>query len=869
VRACERRCGRDARAPSEEVVDFRQTSDERRQYQSLRALGVDELRGFDLALPFKHLTFGRPVLELITMTVSSAAMPLTPGTRLGRYEIRSRIGAGGMGEVYLAQDLDLDRPVAIKLLLTEVTENPQHLRRFKQEARAASALNHPNILIIHEIGQTESASFIVTEFIEGVTLRQRMASGQMDLSAACDVAIQIASALAAAHAAGIVHRDIKPENIMLRHDGYVKVLDFGIAILVKNPEQTVDPEALTRDLIDTGPGRVVGTPDYMSPEQTRGQATDRRTDIWSLGVVLYEMVAGRAPFEGETASDILASILMVEPPQLRQFSPAVPAYLESIVTKALAKNRAQRYQTIEDLLVDLQLFEQQPAVGAELERFTQPRARTAAASGVGRASLFTGGASGIILGRTSVSSPRQHHKVIDSLAILPLVNATADPNTEYLSDGITDSIINTLSQVTKLRVMARSTVFRYKGRDVDPQEVGRELNVRAVMIGKVLQVGTNLIIKAELVDVEDGSHLWGEQYHRQPSDILIIQEEIAGEITQKLQLKLSGEQQKRLNKRHTDNSKAYQLYLKARYFWNKRTEEGFKKSIGYFNQAIEEDPGYALAYVGLADSYDMLGVYSISPPREALSRAKAAAEKALEIDFTLPEAHTSLAKVRMAYDWDWLASETEFKRAIDLAPTYAPAHHWYALHLMAMERFDEASTQLKLAQELEPLSLSINVSIGLPFYWSRRHDQATEQFKKTLEMDQTFSLGHVLLGQAYVQMGMHDEAIAELQEARRLDNTPQVKAILGYAYAVSGRNSEALRMLTELDQLAACRYVSPYFRALIYAGLGEKTQAFAWLDKAYEERNEWLVWLKVDPKLDSLRADPRFADLLHRVGFAP
>jgi TolB-like protein len=796
-------------------------------------------------------------------------MTLTPGTRLGRYEIRSRVGAGGMGEVYLAQDMDLDRPVALKLLLAEITESLDHLRRFKQEARAASALNHPNILIIHEIGRTESASFIVTEFIEGVTLRQRMATGRMEVPDTCDVVIQVASALAAAHAAGIVHRDIKPENIMLRRDGYVKVLDFGIAKLIERPAQIVDREASTLEMIDTGPGKVMGTLEYMSPEQARGQETDPRTDIWSLGVVLYEMLAGRAPFEGQTTSDVVASILKVEPPRLRERSPEVPSELERIVMKALAKDREQRYQTIGDLLIDLQLFNQELAGIAKSERFAQVKVAASVGMGIGSAPLGAAGGAGNIMARSKITArQRPAHKAIDSLAVLPLVNASADPNTEYLADGITESIINTLSQVTKLRVMARSTVFRYKGREVDSQEVGRDLNVGAVMLGKVVQFGANLVIKAELVDVEDGSQLWGEQYHRQPSDIFIVQEEIAREITQKLQLKLSVEQQKRLNKRHTDSTKAYQLYLKARYFWNKRTEDGIRKSIGYFNQAIEEDPCYALAYVGLADAYDMLGIYNILPPHEAMSRAKAAAERALEIDSTLAEAHTSLAKVHSDYDWDWLASEREFKSAINLDPNYAPTHQWYALHLMAMERFDEASTQIKLAQELEPLSLSINVSVGLPFYWARQYDQAIEQFKKTIGMDQAFALAHVLLGQAYVQKGMDGEAIAELQTARQLDNTPQVEAMLGYACAVSGRNSEAEQILRELEELSARRYVSPYFRALIYAGLGEKAQAFSWLNKAYEERNEWLVWLKVDPKLDSLRADPRFADLLHRVGFA-
>ena len=794
-------------------------------------------------------------------------MAIAPGTRLGRYEIRSRLGAGGMGEVYLAQDMDLDRPVALKLLLAEITKDTEHLRRFKQEARAASALNHPNILIIHEIGRTESASFIVTEFIEGVTLRQHLERGKIDEIELCDIAIQVCSALAAGHAAGIVHRDIKPDNIMLRGDGYVKVLDFGIAKLTEPLSQIVDPETSTKELIDTGPGKVIGTPQYMSPEQARGLETDHRTDIWSLGVVLYELVAGQAPFEGETANDVLASILIVEPPRLREKSPEVSVELERIITRALAKDRLERYQTIEELLLDFELLKQALRVGTEESRFA-PRARRSTAMGFDSSAGAVGEFASTIA-RPRVTAPQQQFReAIASLAILPLANAGADADMEYLADGITESIINTLSQVSALRVMARSTVFRYKSLEVSPQEVGRDLNVRAVMLGKVLQFGNNLIIKAELVDAQDGSQLWGEQYHRQPADILGIQVEIARDIARNLQLKLSGEQQRRLNKRYTDSTKAYQQYLKARYFWNKRTEEGIRKSVGYLNQAIEEDPSYALAYVGLADAYDMLGVYNILSPHEAMSRAKAAAEKALEIDSTLAEAHTCLAKVKTDYDWDWLTSEAEFKRAIALDPNYAPAHQWYALHLMAMERFAEAHEQIRLAQELEPLSLSINVSMGLPFYWSRQYDQAIEQFKKTIEMDQSFALAHVLLGQAYMQQGLHDEAIAELQTAKQLDDTTQVEGLLGYAYAIAGRRSEADEILGDLETLSARRYVSPYLRALIYAGLDDKAHAFQWLDKAYEERNEWLVWLKVDPKLDSLRSELRFADLLRRVGFA-
>ena len=794
-------------------------------------------------------------------------MTLTPGTRLGRYEIRSHIGAGGMGEVYLAHDTELERAVALKVLPADAASDEQRMHRFIQEAKAVSVLNHPNILTIHEIGNAGDVQFMAMEFVKGITLLEHMKSGRMELSKVLDVSMQAASALATAHDAGIVHRDIKPENIMLRLDGYVKVLDFGLAKLLGLPE--MDREAQTKELVTTNPGMILGTLRYMSPEQARGQKLNKATDIWSLGVVIYEMVADHYPFNGSTASDVLASILMVAPPPLTEYWPQTPQELDRIVMKALAKDREERYQSARDLLLDLRLLKQRLDVESEMERLARPVSQVSIAKSASRLRVATTG----VQKKRSTRSPtkskarrRQFHKAIDSLAVLPLMNTSNDPESEYLSDGITESIINTLSQIPKLRVMARSTVFRYKGREVDPLAVGSALNVRAILTGRVLQMRQTLIIKVELVDVADGSQLWGEQYERESGDILAIQREISREITANLRLKLSGEQKKRLEKQPTENANAYQLYLKGRYCWNKRTEQGLEKGIEFFSQAIEADPLFALAYVGLADSYNMLAAYNLSQPRAVLSRAKAAAERALEIDSELAEAHTSLAKVSADYDWDWPAAEREFKRALELNPNYATAHHWYALHLMAMGTFEEAAAELKRAQQLDPLSLSINASAGLPFYWSRRYDEAIEQFRRTLELDLGFPLAHVLLGQAYAQKGMYDEAIAELSRASELDPTPRARAILAYTLAVAGRKDEAARILSELEELANQKYVSPYFKALIYTALGEQDRAFEWLEKAYEERSEWLVWLKVDPKLDSLRSAPRFTALVQRVG---
>lgn len=466
------------------------------------------------------------------------------------------------------------------------------------------------------------------------------------------------------------------------------------------------------------------------------------------------------------------------------------------------------------------------------------------------------------LGRGS-AKPR----TINSLAVLPFENMSRDPNAEYLSDGITESIINSLSQLRKLRVMARSTVFRYKGQPVDPQQVGRDLDVRAVLSGRVLQLGDDLIIGAELVKVSDGSQLWGEQYKRKLSDIFEVQEEIASEISGKLRLRLTGEQKKRLTRRHTESTEAYQAYLRGRYYWNRRTEEGLKKGIEYFQQAIEKDPGYALAYAGLADSYGRFEYFGYLSSKETMPRAKAAAMKALEVDDTLTEARTSLAWARLHYDWDWLAAEREFKRAIDLNPDYTEAHHSYSHYLIAMGRTAESLAESKRALELDPLDLVINAHLGWHYLYARQYDQSIEQSRRTLELEPNSLVAHWFLGRALEQKAMYQEAAKAFEKSITIsDGSPTYVAALGHAYAVSGKKSEALRILNELKQQSKRTYVSPFNLAAISSGLGEKDQGFEWLEKAFEERSHWLVYLKVEPMLDGLRSDPRFTDLVRRVG---
>ncbi len=812
-----------------------------------------------------------------------------------------------MGEVYLAEDTrHHDRKVALKLLPPDVTKDETRLRRFRQEARAILALNHPNILTIYEIGEEEANYFIATEFIDGVTLRTHLARNHLGIEKALDVAIQIAAALDAAHMAGIVHRDIKPENIMLRPDGYVKVLDFGLAKLTEKTtdrDALNDPEANTVPLSETDPGAVIGTTGYMSPEQARGLSIDARTDIFSFGVVLYEMVAGRAPFGGETKNDIIVSLLNREPPPLARFAPSAVPELQRIVTKALAKDKEERYQTVKDLLIDLRGLKRELEFEARLERSADPgfssegnqaghSGQSIYASGMGRATRTgeieaaraTTGANSFVekINRHRLTSLltiiilivgvalggfyfARSMKTINSVAVLPFVNGSQNPNAEYLSDGLTESIISSLSQLPNLKVMSRSAVFRYKGQNVDPQEIGRRLGVGAVLTGTVDQIGDSLVIKTELIDVSDGSQLWGEQYNRKISDLITVQQEISWKISKKLRLRLTGEEEKRMTKHYTENTEAYQLYLKGRYFWNKRDKESLNNGIKSFEEAIKIDPGYALAYSGMADSYALLADIGAVAPLDAMPRAKAAAERAIELDNELAEGYTSSGFVKLAYDWNWPAAERDFKRAIELNPNYATAHQWYASYLLQMGRFDDATEEIKRAQQLDPLSLIINANKGYYLYFARQYDAAIEQYRKTLEINPGFGVGRFYLAEAYVQKKMYAEAIAEFQ---KIISSPaddlKTAAALGYAYAQSGRREEAQKILNEMMELSKNRYVSPLYIATVHTGLGDQDQAIEWLYKAYDARHPGLVLIKVDPMFDSLRADARFQELLKR-----
>ncbi len=791
-----------------------------------------------------------------------------PGQQIENYTIIRQLGAGGMGEVYLAQDSQLGRKIAIKILPVKFTLDARRVNRFAFEARAASALNHPNIITIHEIGNLNGTQFMVTEFVEGRTLRELMTAGRVKLGEAIEIATQIGSALEAAHAAGIVHRDIKPENIMLRADGFVKVLDFGLAKLTETGP--IDQEAATRVNIKTDPGVVMGTVNYMSPEQARGRDIDARTDLWSLGVTLYEMVSGRVPFEGETPSHVVISILENEPHQLSEAS--VPTELDRIVTKTLRKEKEERYQTARDLTVDLKSLKKELEVKGRQFGSHRRGVTTAGNPPITKfKSRIVIATSAVVLLLATVAyflyAARSGDKAISSVAVLPFVNESGDTEVEYLSDGISESLINSLSQLRDLRVIPRTTVFRYKDRNVDPQKIGRELGVRAVLTGKIIQRGDTVFIQADLLDIAGGSQLWGGKYDRKFSEIFQAQDEIAKEIVEKLRGKLSVEREKLLTRHPTENTEAYRLYLQGNYFNSKWTEEGWKKSLNYYHRAIEIDPNYALAFTGLANAYIKLGLFGAMRPKDAYPLAKAAAAKALKLDDSLAEAHAASGVVKELYDWDFEGAKSAIIRALEINPNDDGAHQLYGWYFIHMGRFDEAIVEMKQAVDIDPLSLENLASLANAFFYARRPDQAIEQCRKVLEMDQKYSEAYFFLGQALQQQGKTQEAITAFQKAIELSGgSPEALSALGFTYATAGNRDKARKVIDDLKELSARRYIDPGLIAVIHAGLGEKDEAFRWLEKAYEDRSSWMVHAKAEPCLDPLRSDPRFDNLLKRVG---
>ena len=771
---------------------------------------------------------------------------LKTGTKLGTYEILAALGRGGMGEVYEARDTKLGRNVAIKVLSATFIHDPQRLARFQREARMLASVSHPNIAMIYGLEQHESVHYLIMELVRGETLAKRLRAGALPIHEVVDFSIECADALDAAHTQGVIHRDIKPANIIVTDRSRVKMLDFGLAKIAPREVAASSPKVTSL----TVPGAAVGTVAYMSPEQLRGEELDARTDLFSLGVVIYEMATGSQPFRGDTTAMIFDAILNRAPVAPVRLKPEIPPKLEEIIYKALEKDRDLRYQHASEALIDFK----------RLKRDSDP-------------------------GRTAVSGdamatavrPQQPSKTITSLAVLPFVNLSGDPEMEYLSDGITDTLINSLSQLRKLRVVPRSLTFRYKGREVDPQRIGVELNARGVLTGRVMQRGDTLLIGTELADVSKLSQLWGAQYSRKMADIFVLQEEIAREITEKLRLQLTGDERKRLTKRATGNKEAYQLYLKGRYFWNKRTEADIRKAISYFQQAVAEDPQYALAYAGLADSYHVLWVYSNVRPKEVHEQAHAAALKAVQIDDKLAEGHTSLAAIAADDDWDFAAAERSFRAAIALSPNYATAHQWYAQLLSYVGRLDEALNEIRKAQELDPLSTVINVTVGHILILAGKYDEAIVQLRKTIELDKGFPLTHQVLRDAYEYNHMFPEAIAENEAAAvtqgdSAERASRAAAILREAYTSSGEigywRARLQRAEQNMNKGTATNYdESPWRIASFYAHVGDADSAVQWLRKALEQRDIALAFVQTAPEFRSLRSDPRIMSIMRQAGF--
>ena len=749
-------------------------------------------------------------------------MGLESDRQLGPYTIVAPLGAGGMGEVYRAFDRRLERHVALKVLPQHLSRDATALARFGHEAKVLAALSHPHILTIFDVGTEDSVSFVVTELLEGETLRARIARGPLPWREALDIARDIAKGLAAAHSRNVVHRDLKPENVFLATNGLVKLLDFGLAQM----EQASVSQSVTL-LVDP---LLAGTVPYLAPEQLRGEAADARSDFFSFGCMLFEMLTSSPPFTGVTAAEIMAAILRDATPSATSAAPDVPAALEEIIGASLQKSPAARPQSAADLLDALDAVAGDP-------------------------------------GAPAITTSARAAGEIASVAVLPFEDPAASPDTEYLCDGLTDRIIDALSQVPRLRVMARSTVFRYKGRPVAPRSVGRELGVQAVLTGRVSHRRDDLSLQIELVDVADGARLWGAEHAVDAQDLLGMVERLAVEVPAQLQVQLQPREEQQLRKRPTENAAAFRLYLQGRFFWNKRTQRGLQRSVELFEQALQEDPRFPLAHAGLADAYSFLAGFGYLPAAEAYLKARLEVTTALELDPELAEAHSTLATVKYRYDWDWEGAEREFQLAIDSNPGYAPAHLWYAVFLVLTGRFEIGLARIDRAMELDPMSVAGHWTRGYLLYYGRRFDDALEQHRRALTLDPTFARAHVDVGIIHALRGDFRAGIDNLQKALgMLEDNASVLASLGYVYALAGDRAEAHRILDELVARSKRRPVSAFTVAMVHVGLGEADAAFTWFERAIEQREDAMVSVKVNPRLDPLRGDPRLDAVIRRIG---